>query len=160
LNRRFFTDRDLGKRFPEILSAAGLIIESHHDLFPPDGADEQWLEYCGQNEYIAITHDQNIRYRPNELEAVKRHRVSLLIVIGKVSFAKLAENFVVSIPKIERFLDTYQPPLIAKIYRPSPSDLTRKADAAGTIVLWYPRNGDDFANLTSSVRPMRGKMKR
>jgi PIN like domain len=142
LSRLFFTDRDLGKRFPEILTSAGLIVESHHDLFLPDGTDEQWLEYCGENGLIAVTHDHNIRYRPNELEAVKRHSVSLLIVIGKASFPKLADNFVASISKIERFLDTHEPPFIAKIYRPSPSDLARKADSAGTIVLWYPRDDE------------------
>jgi len=43
----FFTDRDLGKRFPAILASAGLDVERHHDLFPPDGSDEQWLEYVG-----------------------------------------------------------------------------------------------------------------
>lgn len=39
----YFTDRDLGKRFPEILADAGLRVERHHDLFPADGSDEQWL---------------------------------------------------------------------------------------------------------------------
>ena len=142
MNRHYFTDRDLGKRFPEILTAAGLTVESHHALFSPDGLDEEWLEYCGTNNRIAVTHDQNIRYRPNELEAVKHHRVSLLIVIGKAAFSKLAANFVASIPKIEQFIDTHEPPFIAKIYQPSPSDLIRKTDAAGTIVLWYPRGAE------------------
>ena len=43
MSRVWFTDRDLGKRFPEILTAAGLTVERHHDLFPPYGPDEQWL---------------------------------------------------------------------------------------------------------------------
>jgi hypothetical protein len=37
----FFTDRDLGKRFPETLAAAGLAVERLDDLFPPNCADEQ-----------------------------------------------------------------------------------------------------------------------
>jgi hypothetical protein len=96
----------------------------------------------GQNGLVALTHDQNIRYRPDELEAVKRHCVSLLIIIGKASFPKLAENFVASIPKIERFLDSHEPPFIAKIYRPSPADLARKPDSTGSLMLWYPRAED------------------
>lgn len=44
----FFTDRDLGKRFPEVLAAAGLTVERHHDLFSPDGSDEEWLSYAGE----------------------------------------------------------------------------------------------------------------
>lgn len=56
MSRIYFTVRDLGKRFPEILVAAGLTVDRHHDLFPPDGSDEQWLEHCGRNGRIAITY--------------------------------------------------------------------------------------------------------
>ena len=122
-----------------MLIAAGLVVESHHNLFPPTGSDEEWLEYCGRNNRIAITHDQNIRYRPNELEAVRRHHVCLLVVIGKTTFPKLAENFVTSIQKIESFIDKHEAPLIAKIYRPTPSEMVRLPNSAGTIALWYPR---------------------
>jgi hypothetical protein len=40
----FFTDRDLGKRFPEILANTGLSVERHDDVFPPDCPDETWLD--------------------------------------------------------------------------------------------------------------------
>jgi hypothetical protein len=134
----YFTDRDLGKRFPELLAAAGLKIERHLDLFPPDGSDEQWLEYCGRNGRIAITHNERIRYTPNELAAVKLHTVSLLVVIGKAPLAELAENFVRTLPRIEAFLTDRNPPFIAKVYRPAPAILLRNPDAAGSIVHWYP----------------------
>jgi PIN like domain len=142
LSRTFFTDRDLGKRFPDRLIAAGLTVERHHDLFSPDGSDEQWLEYCGQNARIAVTHNERIRYTPNELDAVIRHGVGLLIVVGKVPFIQLAENFVNSLTKIEAFLEARDPPYIAKIYRPSPSELVRIPDAMGKITLWYPATID------------------
>jgi len=32
----FFTGRDLGIRFPEILAASGLAVKRHRDLFAPD----------------------------------------------------------------------------------------------------------------------------
>ena len=105
MSRAYFTDRDLGKRFPEILAAAGLAVERHHDLFPPDGPDEQWLEYCGTGNRIAVTHNERIRYTPNELAAVERFRVALLVVVGKAPFPALAENFVRTLPRIEAFLD-------------------------------------------------------
>ena len=71
MSRVYFTDRDLGKRFPEILTAAGLAVERHHDLFAPDGTDEQWLEYCGTRNRVAVTHNERIRDTPNELAAVE-----------------------------------------------------------------------------------------
>jgi hypothetical protein len=40
----YFTDRDLGKRFPKILRSSGLTVERHGDHFAPDTADE----VCGR----------------------------------------------------------------------------------------------------------------
>ncbi len=139
MSRVYFTDRDLGKQFPAILASAGLHLERHHDLFPPGSADEQWLEYCGTRGRIAVTHDQRIRHKPNEREAVMQHGVALLIVIGKLPYPELAKHFVATLPKIEAFLDKHTPPFIAKVYRPSPADLARNSAAGGDIVLWYPK---------------------
>jgi hypothetical protein len=139
LSRVYFTDRDLGKRFPETLSAAGVTVERHLDLFAPDGPDEQWLEYCGRNNRIAITHNERIRYTPNELAAVAAYRVALLVVVGKVPVSELARNFVNTLPAIEAFLNGHTPPFVAKIYRAIPADLKRRPDASGSITLWYPR---------------------
>ncbi|MFM9888204.1 MAG: hypothetical protein ACKVQT_34700 [Burkholderiales bacterium] len=135
----FFTDRDLGKRFPAILAAAGLAVERHHDLFPPDGSDEQWLQYCGSKDRIALTHNERIRYTPNELAAVIRYRVRLVVVSGKLPFPVLAENFVRTLPKIAAFLDAHEPPYIAKIYRPTSGELAQDFEKAGSIALWYPK---------------------
>ena len=139
MSRIYFTDRDLGKRFPEILASAGLTVERHHDLFPPDGSDEQWLEYCGTRDRIALTHNERIRYTPNELAAVVRYRVPLLVVIGKAPFPVLAENFVRTLPKIETFLDTQKPPCIAKVYRPAPTEFARDPEKSGSVALWFPK---------------------
>lgn len=137
MSRVYFTDRDLGKAFPEILRTAGLTVERHRDLFPPDGSDEQWLEHCGRNGRIGITHNERIRYTPNELAAVVQHRVSLFVVVGKVPLAELARNFVNTLPKIQEFVDGHQPPYIAKIYRPTASELAQDPRAQGSVALWY-----------------------
>lgn len=139
MSRVWFTDRDLGKRFPEILTSAGLTVERHQDLFPPDGSDEQWLEHCGRNGRIALSRNERIRYTPNQLAAVVQHRVALLIVIGKVPHAELARNFVNTLPRIEAFLNQHQPPFIAKVYRPPAPELARDPDIKGSILLWYPK---------------------
>lgn len=139
MSRVYFTDRDLGKRFPEILAAAGLTVERHHDLYPPDGSDEQWLEYCGTRDRIALTHNERIRYTPNELAAVVRYRVPLLVIVGKAPFPVLAENFVRTLPRIEALLDAQEPPYIAKVYRPTPAELARNPEKSGSIALWFPK---------------------
>jgi hypothetical protein len=112
LNHVFFTDRDLGKRFPEILSAAGLTVERHGDHFPATATDEEWLETVGQQGWVAITHDRRIRYKPNELAAIVSHRVGLLVVVGKAPYPDLAQSFVTTLPRIEAFLGAH--------FRPEP----------------------------------------
>lgn len=139
MSRVYFTDRDLGKQFPAILASAGLYVERHHDLFSPGGSDEQWLEYCGTQGRIAITHDQRIRHKLNEREAVMQHGVALLVVIGKLPYPELAKHFVATLPKIEAFLDKHKPPFIAKVYRPSPAELASNPSARGEVLLWYPK---------------------
>ncbi len=139
MSRIWFTDRDLGKQFPRILADAGIHVERHGDLFPPDGSDEQWLEHCGTRGRVAITHNWRIRYVPNELAAVVRHRVPLVVVIGKVPTADLARNFVHTLHRIEAMLDAHAPPVILKVYRASASELERAADAPGRVEVWYPK---------------------
>jgi hypothetical protein len=134
----YFTDRDLGKRFPEILRSAGLTVERHDDHFAPDAADEVWLEIVGTRGWIALTHDRRIRYKPNERDAVIRHGVALLVIIGAAPFPELARAFVGSLPRIEHFLDRHKSPFIAKFYRPSPADVVRQRPKSGRVELWYP----------------------
>lgn len=82
MNPTYFTDRDLGKKFPEILRAAGLQVERHADHFQHDTPDEEWLREIGNRRWIAVTHDARIRYKPNEKRAVVENRVALLVIVG------------------------------------------------------------------------------
>lgn len=134
----YFTDRDLGSRFPEILRSSGLTVERHADHFAPDTADEVWLKEVGTRGWIALTHDRRIRYKPNERDAVMRHNVALLVIIGAAPFAELAHAFVATLPRIEHFLARHKPPFIAKVYRPSPADAAQHGAAPGRVELWYP----------------------
>jgi hypothetical protein len=134
----YFTDRDLGKRFPEILKSGGLSVERHVDHFEHDTPDETWLEQIGKRGWIALTHDRRIRYKPNERDAVIRYGVRLLVIIGKAPFADLAQNFVNSRAVVENFLRGRKPPFIAKVYRPSSSAIAPHRSAPGRIEHWYP----------------------
>jgi hypothetical protein len=133
----FFTDRDLGKQFPKILRAGGLVVERHADHFAPDTPDDIWLREVGHRGWIALTHDQRIRYKPNERDAVIRHGVALLVIVGAASFPDLAHAFLTTLPRIEQFLRRHSVPFIGKVYRPSPAELARRSTALGRVELWY-----------------------
>lgn len=135
----YFTDRDLGSRFPEILQDSGLTVERHADHFVHNAPDEAWLAEVGRRGWVALTHNSRIRYTPNELQAVVDHRASLLVIVGHAPFPALADNFVATLPRIERFLERHSRPFIAKVYRPSPAETARRATASGRIELWYPK---------------------
>lgn len=139
MNRVYFTDRDLGKQFAEILRAGGLTVERHVDHFAHDTPDEVWLAEVGRRSWIALTHDSRIRYKPSEREAVMRHGVALLVIVGKAPFPELAQALVTTRPHMERFLARHQPPFIAKVYRASPDAAARRSVSPGRIELWYPR---------------------
>ena len=134
----FFTDRNLAKRFPQILRDAGLAVERHEDHFVHDCPDEVWLEGIGKHGWIAITHDRHIRYKPNELAAVMQHRVPLLVVIGKATFPELANSFVATQARILDFVARRQAPYIAKVYRASAKELATDPMTPGHIEHWYP----------------------
>lgn len=134
----FFTDRDLGKKFPELLRAEGLHVETHADHFAPTASDEEWLRPIGQRGWIALTHDHRIRFKPNERAAVMEHRVALLVLIGHTTTTELAAAFIRTRSRVERFIDRSVPPYIAKVHRPSPAELRRNPSARGRIEHWYP----------------------
>jgi PIN like domain len=139
LSRVYFTDRDLGKQFGTILRSGGLTVERHADHFVHDTPDEVWLAEVGRRGWIALTHDGRIRYKPTERDAVMRHGVALLVIVGKAPFPELAKAFVTTLPRIERFLGVHDPPFIAKVYRASPGDASGDSTSPGRIELWYPR---------------------
>jgi hypothetical protein len=135
----FFTDRDLGLQFPSILTAAGLQVRRHADLFPHDCPDEEWLSDVASHGWIALTHDAKIRYKPNELAAVMENGLALLVLVGKAPYSELARSFVATLNPVLAFLATHPPPVIGKVYRASPAALSRNAAAQGRIELWHPK---------------------
>jgi hypothetical protein len=139
LTRELFTDRNLGRQFPDRLTAAGLVVHRHDDYFAQDCSDETWLTEIGQRGWVAITRDQRIRYKPNERQAVIDARATLLILVGRATSADLATNFINSTDRIESFLTRHAPPLIAKIFRASSAEREKNARASGSIEIWYPK---------------------
>lgn len=135
----FFTDRDLGLQFPRILRDAGLAVERHADHFVHDCEDDKWLADVAARGWVALTHDARIRYKPNELAAIVQHKATLLVIVGQAPYAELARYFVKTLPRVLAFLGANHPPVIGKVYRPSPADVAHNADATGRVELWYSK---------------------
>jgi hypothetical protein len=137
----FFTDRDLGKRFPDILRDAGISVRAHADLFPEsselDGMpDEEWLPVVGAKSWILLTHDQAMRYRSRERDAIMRHGVRAFMLMGRHKSSEHANNFIRCRHLIERTLRRQPGAFIAKLYHPTPRDLAKKQNPTGRIDVW------------------------
>ena len=132
----FFTDRDLGKQFPEILRKAGINVKSHGDHFADDAKDEDWLKIVGERGWYVLTHDRRMRYRSNEIDAISRFNIGMFVIVGKSPLAELAHNFVHTLHQIIRFISKNPRPFIAKIYRPDSKNIKTKSDASGYVKMW------------------------
>jgi len=62
--------------------------------------------------------------------------VGLFVLIGKAPFIELAQNFINTKSKIERFIARHPRPYIAKIYRPSLKSNIEQSNKPGNIVMW------------------------
>jgi hypothetical protein len=136
----FFTDRDLGKQFPAILRTAGFSVERHADHFRPETPDDEWLQTVATRGWVIITHDQRIRYKVNERDAVMRSGASMLVMIGKAPFPELGHAMANTMNRVLRFLDETPAPFIAKVYRAAPRELARDPQAPGHVALWLSAN--------------------
>lgn len=139
MSETYFTDRDLGKLFPSILQQAGLRVERHRDHFRHDTPDEEWLSVVSEKGWIAITHDANIRRRPNQKAAVLDGGLGLIVVVGKLPFPELAEHFVNAIAAVERFVQRHRRPWIARFYPPTPQEMATKLHPRGRIEMWIDK---------------------
>src|SRR5260221_14400832 len=68
----FFIDRSLGRKIiAKALRDAGEEVMVHDDHFPQNTRDEVWLGEAGKRQWVVLTKDENIRYRTNELMALR-----------------------------------------------------------------------------------------
>lgn len=89
----FFADRDLGRQFPALLSAAGVRTERHDDHFKPNTPDEEWIGEVGRRGWIAVTRDARIRYSPLALSILMHSKTQLFVLVGKLTTREAAELF-------------------------------------------------------------------
>ena len=113
----FFTDRDLGRRFPALLRAAGVRLERHDDHFGPDTPDEEWIGEIGRRGWIAVSRDARIRYSPLALSVLMESGTQLFVLVGKLTTTEAAETFLKWRERIVEAVVSERGPFIAKIRR-------------------------------------------
>lgn len=126
---KFFTDRDLAETFPQTLKNSRKIkVISYREQYSSNiVSDSEWLEFAGKKNLIVITHDEHIRYRPNERRALEHYKVGMVLLVGKRNHDLLAECFIATFAKIKKWVISHKKPYILKVYCSQKSGNRKKA---------------------------------
>jgi len=127
----FFVDRSLGKNtVPATLRQAGLTVVIHDELFPVDAPDVFWLEKCGQNNWVVLTKDKEIKKNPLERQALLQAGLAdFFLSRGDLSGEENAQAILKGLKRIANLLASERRPFIARI---SPT---------GEVKLWVNHKG-------------------
>ena len=119
-----FTDEDTGFRrhhcLPKILIEAGLRVECLGDHFPRSTPDHEWLRFCGQREWVGVTHDKSIRLDERSMVALAQGEAQIATLIGVWTHTALGVNLVNSIFVVERHLRREPAPCVVKVHMAAP----------------------------------------
>lgn len=115
----FFLDCCLGRHLvANTLRQAGYTVEVHHDHFPPDALDEEWLPVVGRNGWLALTKDEKISKRGIERRSVREHGVRLYALVGRrMTGGEMGDAFVRAAQRMLQAALDHRPPYIFKVYR-------------------------------------------
>ncbi len=113
----FFIDRSLGiEPLRSALTNQGLTIEIHDDHFKRDEEDRVWLAEAGRRNWVVLTKDQRLRYRPLEIRALRESSVRVFILTaGNLRGIEIAQLFSEALPAIYSFLHHHAGPFVAKL---------------------------------------------
>ena len=117
----FYLDECLGgNKVYNKLKEAGISVELHSAHFERGTPDEAWLPVVGKNRWVLLTQDRRIKWRKNEISALREFKVCAFIVAAKaLRGEEIGDLIVKAMPKILRILKSTNPPLIAAINQDS-----------------------------------------
>jgi hypothetical protein len=121
-----------GKRIPALLREAGLEVRVHRDYYPPNCTDDVWLPAVAARGWVILTKDKKIRYRSNELAAVKVSGAKVFVLVAKQDLdAQGIVDAITSAAKaMARLCSKETAPFIAKI------------QSGGRVNRWWPEAGE------------------
>jgi predicted nuclease of predicted toxin-antitoxin system len=100
------------------LHSAAIPFVAHRDVFSHDVPDSQWIAEVGRRGWVIVTRDQEIRRRPNELNAVRDASVHLFaLTSGNLSAAQTAVVICRAWPAICRAVASTPPPGVWSVTR-------------------------------------------
>ncbi len=113
----FFIDRSLGvEPIRQELINLDLMVEIHDDHFARDEEDRVWLHTVGKRDWVVLTKDQRLRYRPLEISALRASNARVFVLTaGNLRGTEIAAVFLTALPRICRLLNARPGPFVARV---------------------------------------------
>lgn len=130
-NHTYFADRCIDSdTFVAPLLAEGFRVErfgQQDGLRPTEDSDELWIRLAADCGWIGLSCNWRIGQVPEEIDAVMESGLALFVMIfGRNSNHEiLAQNFLRTANRIDRFLRRNSAPFIAKVSRPNEKEWNR-----------------------------------
>lgn len=143
----FFVDRSLGeKTVPSELIALGLNVEFHSSNFAQDAPDVDWLEVCGENNWIVLAKDKNITKNLLERQVLLNSGVAaFFLTSGKYRGEEMAQAIIKALKRIANLIQSQRKPFIARI------------NLTGKVELWLDHKGNDHLTKKKSHKEKQPK---
>lgn len=116
-------------RLSEGLRQRDLKVWTRRDVYPnePLVDDVTWLERCGREGWVAITKDQAIRRRPNEIQMVLTAKVRMFVITTEGLSAEAQLQLVINtLPAMRRWVREQRAPFIVRISAGPKTELLAK----------------------------------
>ena len=114
-----FIDRDAwSRKLGLALEDARIAHVAHQRQFDSGSPDVEWIQKVSQQVWIAITRDQNIRRKPNELAAIRASRAIIFVFTsGNLSAEDTARILLQALPRVYRLAAGAKRPRLFSIRR-------------------------------------------
>ena len=110
-------------------------VEPHNVHFPntvPD--DHVWLGLCGNKGWVGLSRDKEMGWKDIVVRTIMNQRVKAFVCIGKHPHARIAENLVNSMHRMDRLVRKHRDPFIARLYMANEDERRRRK--AGNVRMW------------------------
>lgn len=113
---RFVVDVNLGEPLANGMKAFGENVSHIKEIFPASTEDPVWLKYMGDNSIYVITRDEKLRWRPAEIQSIRKYNVGAFFLSGKNrSRCDLVRQLVRSWPRIKELASKERTPFIFSV---------------------------------------------
>jgi hypothetical protein len=114
-----FIDRDAwSRRLGVAPEGARVRYVAHHQRFHGESPDVDWIGAASREGWIAISRDQNIHRKPNELAAIRASRAVIFVFTsGNLGAEDTAQLLLKALPNIYRWAKGAKRPALLSIHK-------------------------------------------